>query len=62
MARKTRTSQIQADMTVVNGATRNEAVATYGNTARNGGGRVWTQKDGRKVASKKACRGRVHDW
>lgn len=44
---------------VNDGAARARQVATFGNTARNGGGRVWTATNGRAAASKGACRGRV---
>ena len=45
-----------ATATANDGRARARQVAAFGNTARNGGGRVWTGGDGRAEASKRACR------
>lgn len=52
----------KADMAVIAAGRRREWIAEHGGAGgwRNGGGRVWTQENGRAKASKNACRTTVN--
>lgn len=56
MAKRKTTNQAE-DRSMRNAADRKAAIATFGgNLNRSGGARVWTAKNGRAVASRRACR------